>query len=178
MLIQYTVDNPTLPVNMFFQPHPVPGGMLISSLGMPSCREEPPSIWDTHGISGNVFVKPAASSSAAPYPQELNPWSSHMRGQMETKHQFKIRDASPDRQRKVQSSLAREILQRADQQRLQFSDLHFGKFNIEVCTFSQFPTEAMQWIKEVETVDSVCSVRGIQTPNFYRIRSMRGLFQH
>ena len=73
----------------------------------------------------------------------------------------------------------------ADQQRLQISDLHFDKFptpatfacwNIryktEVCTCSQFPTEAMQWIKEVELVDSVdelrssSSVRGISMPNF------------
>ena len=51
----------------------------------------------------------------------------------------------------------------ADQQRLQISDLHFDKFptpatfacwkirfKTEVCTCSQFPTEAMQWIKEVE----------------------------
>ena len=29
----------------------------------------------THGVSGNVFADPVASSSA-PYPQELNPWSS------------------------------------------------------------------------------------------------------
>ena len=56
----------------------------------------------------------------------------------------------------------------ADQQRLQISDLHFDKFpapatfacwkirfQTEVCTCSQFPTEAMQWITEVEMVDSV-----------------------
>ena len=73
----------------------------------------------------------------------------------------------------------------ADQQRLQISDLHFDKFptpatfgcwkirfKTEVCTCSQFPTEAMQWIKEVEMADSVddlkssCSVRGIQMTNF------------
>ena len=60
---------------VFFPPHPDPGGMLSRSLGMPSRREGPPSIWDTHGISGNVFANPTASSSA-PYPQELNPWSS------------------------------------------------------------------------------------------------------
>ena len=48
--------------------------MLSRSVGMPSCREGPPSIWDTHGISGNVFANPVASSSA-PYPQELNQWS-------------------------------------------------------------------------------------------------------
>ena len=70
--------------------------------------------------------------------------------------------------------------------RLQISDLHFDKFptpatfacwkirfKTEVCTCSQFlPTEAMQWIKEVELVDSVdelrssSSTRGISMPNF------------
>ena len=46
------------------------------------------------------------------------------------------------------------------------------RFKTEVCTCSQFPTEAMLWIKEVELVDSVddllssCSVRGIRTPDF------------
>ena len=58
-----------------FPPHPIPGGMLSRSIGLPSRREGPPSIWDTHGTSGNVFANPDASSSA-PYPQELNPWSS------------------------------------------------------------------------------------------------------
>ena len=73
----------------------------------------------------------------------------------------------------------------ADQQRLQISDPHFDKFptpttfacwkirfKTDVCTCSQFPTEAMHWIKEVELVDSVddlmssSSTRGIQVPNF------------
>ena len=73
----------------------------------------------------------------------------------------------------------------ADQQRLQISDLHFDKFltpatfacckirfKTEVCTCLQFTTEAMQWIKEVEMVDSVdelrssSSTRGISMPNF------------
>ena len=47
-------------------PHPVPGGMLSRSIGMPSRKDWPPSIWDTHGISGNVFAN-AATSSSAPY---------------------------------------------------------------------------------------------------------------
>ena len=83
----------------------------------------------------------------------------------------------------------------ADQQRLQISDLHFDKFptpatfacwkirfKTEVCTCSQFPTEAMQWIKEVELVDSVdelrssSSTRGISMPNLKYL--MRGLLQH
>ena len=46
-----------------------PGGMLSRSLGIPSRNNGPPSIWDTHGKSGNVFANPAASSSAL-YPQE------------------------------------------------------------------------------------------------------------
>ena len=73
----------------------------------------------------------------------------------------------------------------ADQQLLQISDLHFDKFptpatfacwkirfKTEVCTCSQFPTEALQWIKEVEKVDPVddlrssSSIRGISIPNF------------
>ena len=73
----------------------------------------------------------------------------------------------------------------ADQQRLQMSDLHFDKsptpatfacwrirFKTEVCICSEFPTEAMQWIKELKMVDSVddlkssSSIRGIRLPNF------------
>ena len=46
-----------------FPPHPVPSGMLSRSIAMPSRKNGPPSIWDTHGISGNVFANPAASSS-------------------------------------------------------------------------------------------------------------------
>ena len=70
-------------------------------------------------------------------------------------------------------------------QRLQISDLHFDKFpapatfacwkirfKTKVCACSQFPLEALQWIKEVEMVDSVddlkssSSIRGISMPNF------------
>ena len=58
-----------------FPPHPIPEGTLSRSFGVPSRREGPPSIWDTHGTSGNVFVNPDASSSA-PCPPELNQWSS------------------------------------------------------------------------------------------------------
>ena len=73
----------------------------------------------------------------------------------------------------------------ADPQRLQILDLHFDKFptpatfaywkirfKTEVCTCSQFLTETMQWIKEVEMVDSVdelrssSSTRGISNAEF------------
>ena len=79
----------------------------------------------------------------------------------------------------------------ADQQRLQISDLHFDKFSTrttfafwkirfktEVCSCSHFPSEAMQWIEEVELVDSVddlrssSSTRGISMPNFEVLDAM------
>ena len=47
-----------------FPPHPIPEGMLRHSFVTPSRREGAPRIWDTHGISGNVFANPHASSSA------------------------------------------------------------------------------------------------------------------
>ena len=61
----------------FVTPFPDPGGMPSRSLGMPSRNDRPPSIWHTHGISGNVFANPMASSSA-PYPQGINSWNSNM----------------------------------------------------------------------------------------------------
>ena len=78
MLNQYAVDNATLPVNQcFFPPRPDPGGMLSRSLGMQSRNNGPPSIWDTHGISGKVFANSTASSSAL-HPQRINPWISNV----------------------------------------------------------------------------------------------------
>ena len=38
-----------------FPPHPIPGGMLSSSFGMPSLREGPPSIW-THMVFRETFL--------------------------------------------------------------------------------------------------------------------------
>ena len=46
-----------------FPPHPIPGGMLRHSFVSPSRREGPPSIWDAHSFSGNVFVDLDASNS-------------------------------------------------------------------------------------------------------------------
>ena len=58
---------------MFFPKHPIPEGLLRPSFVSPRRKEGLPDIWDTPGISGNVFVNPQAFSTA-PYPQELNPW--------------------------------------------------------------------------------------------------------
>ena len=174
-------------------PHPIPGGMLRRSITIPSRREGPPSIWDTYGRSGNVFVYPPASSSA-PYPQELNPWSSSTEEPLHSSTVEKSERQTQDQYQRCQSgkSAKNSVIfsggdssknYGADQQRLQILDLHFDKFltpatfafwkirfKTEVCTCSQFPTEALQWIKEVEMVDSVDDLmsssltRGMQMP--------------
>ena len=174
-----------------FPPHPVPGGMLSRSIGMPSRRDGPPSIWDTHGISGNVFENPTASSTA-PFPQELNPWSSGVSEPIHSSTMEKNDNQTAVRDKRCQSgpSAKNSVIPGegdssknygADQQRLQISDLHFDKFpapakfacckkrfKTEVCTCSQFPTEAMQ-VEMVDSVDdfkSSSSVRGIRMPDF------------
>ena len=126
----------TQPVS--FPPHPIPEGMLSRSFGMPSRREGPPSIWDTHGISGSVFVNPDASSSA-PYPQELNQWSSSIEEPLHSSTVEKSKRRTPVQDQRCQSgpSAKNSVIfsggdssmnYGADQQRLQISDLHFDKF--------------------------------------------------
>ena len=61
----------------FFPHFRDPGGMLCRSVRMPSRNDKPPDIWNSQGISGNVFVNPRASFSA-PHPQESNPWVSNV----------------------------------------------------------------------------------------------------
>ena len=141
------------------------------------------------------FAKPQASSSA-PYPQELNPWRTtieepfHMTTEKKSERPEQNRDlrcqSGPSAKDSVIFSGGDSLKNYgADQQRLQISDLHFDKFptpatfacwmtrfKTELCTCLHFPTEAMQWIKEVELVDSVdelrssSSTRGISMPNF------------
>ena len=111
-----------------------PGGMLSRSLGMLSRNDEPPSIWDTHGKSGNVFANPTASSSA-PHPQQSNPWisnvSEHTSPHVMSESQTPAQDQRRTVRQKFISSLVKEDFQKnygADQQRLQISHPHFDKF--------------------------------------------------
>ena len=67
MLNQYAGGQSHVSSQPAFSPPRDPGGMLSGSPRMPRRNNGPPSIWDTHGISGNVFANPPASSSA-PYP--------------------------------------------------------------------------------------------------------------
>ena len=148
--------------------------------------------WDTHGISGNVFANPTASS-AAPYPQESNPWISnvsehtllHVMSDSQTPVQGQRCQSRPSARNSVipsEGGFSKNY--GADQQRLQISDPLLDKFptpaafacwkirfKTEVCICSQFFTEDVLWIKEVEMVDSVddlrssSSIRGISMPN-------------
>ena len=178
-----------------FPPHPTPEEMLRPSFVSPRRKEGPPCIWDTHGISGNVFANRHESSSA-PYPQELNPWWTtiekplHMSTAEKSERPVQNQDLrcqpGPSAKNSVIFSEGDSLKNYgADKQRLQILDLHFDKFptpatfacwkirfKTEVCTCSQFLAEAMQWIKEVEMVDSVddlrssSSIRCISMPNF------------
>ena len=127
------------------------------------------------------FANPTASSSAL-FPQESNPWvsnvSEHTSPHVMSKSQTPVQDQDPR-----EGSFSKDY--GADQQRLQISDLHVDKFSTsatfacwkirfktEVCICSQFLRKTMQWIKEVEMVDSVDdlissrSISGLHGPNF------------
>ena len=68
---QFAVDHATFPVNgHYFPSYRDPGGLL-------SRNNQPPDIWNSQGISGNVFANPRASSSS-PYPWEFNTWISNV----------------------------------------------------------------------------------------------------
>ena len=179
-----------------FPKHPPFVGLLRPSFISQRQTKEPPNTWDTSGISGNVFAHPQTSSSA-PYPQELNStWKKtieeplHMStaeksGRPERDQDLRCRSGPSAKDSVIFSGGDYSKNYGADQQRLQISDLHFDKFptpatfacwkirfKTEVCACSQFPTEAMQWIKEVGWVDSVdelrssSSTRGISMPIF------------
>ena len=162
--------------SVFFPTHPIPEGKLSRSFGVPSRREGPPDIWDTHGISGNVFVNPTASSSS-PFPGGFNPWTSvtsehtspHVTSECQTPDTALDPrcQSGPSARNSFDPSEGRFSKNYgADQQRLQISDLHFGKFTTpatfacweirfktEVCTCSQCPTKAMLWL--VDSVDDL-----------------------
>ena len=179
-----------------FPKHPPFEGLLKPAFISQRQTEEPPNIWDTPGISGNVFAHQQTSSSA-PYPQEFNStWRKtieepiHMStaeksGRPERDQDLRCQSGPSAKDSVIFSGGDYSKNYGADQQRLQISDLHFDqfptpatfacwkiRFKTEVCICSQFFSEAMQWIKEVELVDSEdelrssLSTRGISMPSF------------
>ena len=101
-------------------------------------NDQPPNIWDTHGLSGNVVVNPLASSSSH-YPGGFNPWISNVTEHI-SPHVTSERptpdttldprcQSGPSARNSFdpnQGRFSKDCV--ADQQRLQISDLHFDKF--------------------------------------------------
>ena len=164
-------------------PYCDPVGLLSRSLGMPSRNDRPPD--KSTGVFFITF-----------YPGGFNPWifnvTEHMSRHVTSER--KKSDTALDPRCQSGPSARNSFDPNegrcsnnygADHQRLKNSDLHFDKFpnpatfacwkmrfKTEICTCSQFPTEAMLWIKEVEMVESVDdlkssrSIRGTAGPNF------------
>ena len=115
--------------------------MLRHSLVSPSRSEGPPSIWDTHGISGHVFLQNPSASSSAPYLQEMNPWGTTVEEPLHMSTAEKSERPEQNRDLRCQSgpSAPNSVIfsggdssknYGADQQRLQISDLHMDKFSL------------------------------------------------
>ena len=138
-----------------------PGGMQSRSLGMPSRNDRPPDVLDTHGISGNVFANPTASSSA-PYPQESNGFltyqnTHHHMWWVNVINQYRIRDASQDRQPEIDSTLRRE-----DFQRIMSRPTNTADFSTFACWKIRFKTE----VESADDLKSSRSIRGTPGPDF------------
>ena len=154
--------------------------MLSRSLRMPRRNDGLSDIWDTWQIR-NRFAKSNGVFSCILFARiqsvDFRRNRNHHMRWVKAKHQFWIRDANQDRQPKIQSSLVKEDFQRImGQTNNDCSQQHLfagrSDSRLRYCTCSQFPAEAMQWIKEVELVDSVDELRsssytrGISMPNF------------
>ena len=96
------------------------GGLLRLSFVSPRRKEGPPCIWDTYGISGNVFCKSTcifiSSLSSRIESMGDNNWGAasdvYSGEKWKAGTKIKIWDASLDRQPKMQSSSVEEALQR------------------------------------------------------------------
>ena len=175
-----------------FPPHPVPGGMLSRSIGMPSRKK-----WAAKHLGHTWYIGKRFCRSSRVFFSTLSAGSESMEfSYIRTNSLITGGAETPVQDQGCQSgqSAKNSVIfsggdssknYGADQQRLQISDLHFDRFitpvtfacwnlrfKTEVCNCSQFPSEAVLWIKEVEMVDSVddlkssCSVRGIRMPDF------------
>ena len=169
--------------------------MLSRSLGMLSRKDKSPDMRITHGLSGNFFVNPSASSSSL-YPGGFNPWipnvtkhtSPHATSESQNPDTFLDPrfQSVPSARNSFDPKEGRSSKNyRADQQRLQISEPHLDKFTTpatlacwrirfktEVCTCSQIQKETMLWIEEGEMVESVDhlkssrSMKGTPRPDF------------
>ena len=177
-----------------FPPHPIPGGMLSRSSGDAEPQKRAAKQLGIHMENRETFLQ--IQRRLLQHLIRKSPIHGSPMCQNTHHHMWWVKSQTPVQDQRYQSgpSVKNSVIPGegecsknygADQQRLQISDLHFDKFSTPatlacwkirfktvVCTCSQFPTEAMQWIKEVELVDSVddlkssCSARGIRMPDF------------
>ena len=103
-----------------FPSHPILEGLLRHSIVSPRRKVGPPSIWDTHGISGNVFLqihmhlhqllilKNCINGARGLRSHFIRP----QRRKVKDWNKLEIWDANLDRQPKIQSSSVEETLQR------------------------------------------------------------------
>ena len=121
-----------------FPPHPIPGGVLSRCIGMPS-RRDGRQAFGTRMVYRETFFADPVASSTAPYPQELNPRSSHMSEPIHSSPAGNNENQTPVQDQRCQSgpSAKNSVIPSegdslknygAHQQRLQISDLHFDKF--------------------------------------------------
>ena len=178
---------------VFFLPHPVPGGMLSRRNAEPQ-RRAAKHLGHTWYIgkrfckSSRVFFSTfSAGIEFTGFPLfRTNPHPQAGKNGNQTPVQDQRCQSGPSAKSSVILSAGDSSKNYgADPQPLQISDLYFDKFptpstvacwkirfKTEVCACSQFPTEALLWIKEVEMVKSVdglkssLSVRGIRMPDF------------
>ena len=177
-----------------FPKHPAFEGMLRRSFVSPRRREGPPDIWDTSGFFRKRFCKSTSFlfSSLSPgiefsleehwgavshvYCGEKWTTRTGPRSEMPI---WTVRQKFSQWRRLFKELWGRPTTTahfRSSFWQVPYASNLFAcwkiRFKTEVCTCSQFCTEAVQWIKEVELVDSVddlrssSSVRGIPMPNF------------
>ena len=177
MLTQFAVEIPVTSEPVSFPPHPIHEGMLRHSFVTPSRREGSAKHLGHMVYRETFFADPDASTSA-PCPQDLHQWNSSIEEPLHSSTVEKCERPEQNQDLRCQygpSAKDSVIFSGVDSsknygahQRLKISDLHFDKFpttttfacwkirfKTEICTCSHFPTEAMQWIREVEMVDSV-----------------------
>ena len=124
---------------------------------------QPRDIWNSQGISGNVFENPRVSSSSF-YPGECNPWISNV--SEDTLVCTSMVGHVTCGERQIPDTVLNPIIQAAGNSfdpnegceefptPTTFANWKMS-FKIEVCVCLQFLTECTLWIKEVEMIELV-----------------------
>ena len=163
---------------MLFPKHPAFEGLLRPSYVSPRRTVGPPNIWDTSGwyirkrfCESTSFLFSSISlriefSLEETIEEPIHMSTTEKSDRPERDQDLRCQSGPAAQDSVIFSGGDYSKNYGADQPRLQISDLHFDnsptpatfacwkiRFKTEVCTCSQFATEAMQWIKEVELLN-------------------------